>query len=267
MERAGEHMHAFVNAFSKVSPCRWSCVSPGRFCWDQPSGKCWMARSWSVTNMTTFIPARLVGAHAPARPRREAAEPEGPRGRRRSLEEPPAGDVPRRLFRFPPRQLPVHDAPRFVGAAEVWGSERIELGELLLPAGNPSDPGWSNAAEGRFGPRHPLGDRPAMTRAPTIALNDGRPMPRLGVGTWPMDDAEAERAVGAAIEVGYRLIDTAARYANERGVGRAVAAAAVPREELFVTTKLRGSQHGHERRWPASRRAARAWGSTTSTCT
>lgn len=92
-----------------------------------------------------------------------------------------------------------------------------------------------------------LGDRAAaMTPAPTIALNDGRAMPRLGLGTWPMDDAEAERAVGAAIEAGYRLIDTAARYGNERGVGRAVAAAAVPREELFVTTKLRGSQHGHD---------------------
>jgi len=85
-----------------------------------------------------------------------------------------------------------------------------------------------------------------MVPAPTIALNDGRPMPRLGLGTWPMDDPEAERAVGAAIEAGYRLIDTAARYGNERGVGRAVAAAAVPRGELFVTTKLRGSQHGRD---------------------
>ena len=53
-------------------------------------------------------------------------------------------------------------------------------------------------------------------------------------------------AVGAAIEAGYRMIDTAARYGNERGVGRAVAAAAVPREELFVVTKLRGSQQGYE---------------------
>ena len=75
VERAGEHMHAFVNAFSKVTPCRSSCVSPGRFCWDQPSGKCWMARSWSVMNMTTFIPARLAGGFAAARRR-------PPRGRR-----------------------------------------------------------------------------------------------------------------------------------------------------------------------------------------
>ena len=85
-----------------------------------------------------------------------------------------------------------------------------------------------------------------MTPAPTIELNDGRAMPRLGLGTWPMDDEEAEVAVRAAIEGGYRMIDTAARYGNERGVGRAVAAASVPREELFVVTKLRGSQQGYE---------------------
>jgi 2,5-diketo-D-gluconate reductase A len=85
-----------------------------------------------------------------------------------------------------------------------------------------------------------------MTTVPTIALNDGRRMPRAGLGTWPMGDAEAERAIRAAIPLGYRLIDTAARYGNERGVGRAVAAAPVPREDLFVTTKLRGAQHGYE---------------------
>jgi diketogulonate reductase-like aldo/keto reductase len=82
--------------------------------------------------------------------------------------------------------------------------------------------------------------------APTIELNDGRAMPRLGLGTWPMDDGEAESAVGEAIELGYRMVDTAARYGNERGVGRAVAAARVPRDELFVVTKLRGAQQGHD---------------------
>jgi 2,5-diketo-D-gluconate reductase A len=69
-------------------------------------------------------------------------------------------------------------------------------------------------------------------------------MPRLGLGTWPMDDREAEAAVAEAIELGYRMVDTAARYGNERGVGRAVAASRVPREELCVVTKLRGSQQG-----------------------
>jgi diketogulonate reductase-like aldo/keto reductase len=59
-----------------------------------------------------------------------------------------------------------------------------------------------------------------------------------------MDDREAEAAVAEAIELGYRMVDTAARYGNERGMGRAVAASRVPREELFVVTKLRGSQQG-----------------------
>jgi diketogulonate reductase-like aldo/keto reductase len=77
-------------------------------------------------------------------------------------------------------------------------------------------------------------------------LSDGRPMPRLGLGTWPMDDGEARQAVTHAVSLGYRLIDTAASYGNEAGVGSAVAEASVAREELFVTTKLRGSQHGYD---------------------
>ncbi|WUA47937.1 aldo/keto reductase [Streptomyces sp. NBC_00273] len=63
-------------------------------------------------------------------------------------------------------------------------------------------------------------------------------MPQLGYGVWQVPDAEAERAVGTALEVGYRSIDTAAIYRNEKGTGKAVAASGLPREELFVTTKL-----------------------------
>nr|WP_203592023.1 MULTISPECIES: aldo/keto reductase [unclassified Streptomyces] len=77
-------------------------------------------------------------------------------------------------------------------------------------------------------------------------MNDGTTIPALGLGTWPMDDAEAERAVTTALETGYRLIDTAANYRNETGVGRAVARAGVPREEIVVTTKLPGRHHGYE---------------------
>ena len=80
----------------------------------------------------------------------------------------------------------------------------------------------------------------------TVMLADGRPMPRLGLGTWPMDDNEARQAVTHAVSLGYRLIDTAAAYGNEAGVGAAVAQAGVPREDLFVTTKLRGSHHGYD---------------------
>ncbi|MGX1679552.1 aldo/keto reductase [Streptomyces althioticus] len=85
-----------------------------------------------------------------------------------------------------------------------------------------------------------------MTSIPQHTLNDGTVIPALGLGTWPMDDAEAERAVTTALEAGYRLIDTAANYRNETGVGRAVAGAGFPREEIVVTTKLPGRHHGYE---------------------
>ncbi|AJP00428.1 aldo/keto reductase [Streptomyces cyaneogriseus subsp. noncyanogenus] len=85
-----------------------------------------------------------------------------------------------------------------------------------------------------------------MISIPTHTLNDGTALPALGLGTWPMDDAEAERAVHGALELGYRLIDTAANYRNETGVGRAVARSDVPREEIVVTTKLPGRHHGYE---------------------
>ncbi|MDX3537709.1 aldo/keto reductase [Streptomyces sp. MB09-01] len=71
-------------------------------------------------------------------------------------------------------------------------------------------------------------------------------MPQLGFGVWQVPDAEAEHAVGTALEAGYRSIDTAAVYGNEKGTGKAVAASGVPREELFVTTKL---WNGPKRRW------------------
>lgn len=82
--------------------------------------------------------------------------------------------------------------------------------------------------------------------APTVATLDGRAVPQLGLGTWPLDDDEAYAAVGVALEQGYRLIDSAARYDNEAGVGRAVADSDVPRDEIVVTTKLPGAQHGYE---------------------
>jgi diketogulonate reductase-like aldo/keto reductase len=69
-------------------------------------------------------------------------------------------------------------------------------------------------------------------------------MPVLGVGVGELSDDEAERAVSAALEIGCRLIDTAAAYGNEAGVGRAIAASGIPRAELFVTTKLATADHG-----------------------
>ncbi|MFL6101120.1 MAG: aldo/keto reductase [Actinomycetales bacterium] len=78
----------------------------------------------------------------------------------------------------------------------------------------------------------------------TVRLGHGAVLPRLGFGTSPMNDRDAERAVTAAIEAGYRLVDTAENYGNEAGVGRAVRASGLPRDELFVTTKFNRRWHG-----------------------
>ncbi|HET9383279.1 MAG TPA: aldo/keto reductase [Streptomyces sp.] len=84
------------------------------------------------------------------------------------------------------------------------------------------------------------------SKVPSITLNNGVEMPQLGYGVWQVPDDEAETAVAAALEAGYRSIDTAAIYGNEEGTGRAVAASGIPREELFVTTKLWNSDQGYE---------------------
>ncbi len=86
---------------------------------------------------------------------------------------------------------------------------------------------------------------------PSIALNDENTMPVLGVGVGELSDDEAERAVSAALEIGCRLIDTAAAYGNEAGVGRAIAASGIPRAELFVTTKLATADQGFATAPPA----------------
>jgi diketogulonate reductase-like aldo/keto reductase len=72
----------------------------------------------------------------------------------------------------------------------------------------------------------------------TYRLSNGVEIPRLGLGTWFIDDGEAAEAVRAAVEIGYRNIDTAQAYGNERGVGEGVRTAGVSRDELFVSTKL-----------------------------
>ena len=79
---------------------------------------------------------------------------------------------------------------------------------------------------------------------PSIALNDENTMPVLGLGVAEISEEETERAVSAALEVGCRLIDTAAAYGNEAAVGRAIAASGIPRAELFVTTKLATPDQG-----------------------
>jgi 2,5-diketo-D-gluconate reductase A len=79
---------------------------------------------------------------------------------------------------------------------------------------------------------------------PSIALNDENTMPVIGLGVAELTEEETERAVSTALEIGYRLIDTASVYGNEAAVGRAIAASGIPRAELFVTTKVANADHG-----------------------
>ncbi|MFF4345203.1 aldo/keto reductase [Kitasatospora sp. NPDC001540] len=84
------------------------------------------------------------------------------------------------------------------------------------------------------------------TTIPNVTLNNGVRMPQLGFGVFQVPDEETTAAVAAALEAGYRSVDTAAVYGNERGVGKALAASGLPREELFVTTKLWNADQGHD---------------------
>jgi 2,5-diketo-D-gluconate reductase A len=82
---------------------------------------------------------------------------------------------------------------------------------------------------------------------PTLPLNDGRAMPQIGLGTASLKDDQIAPVVVAAIEAGYRHVDTAYRYGNQRGVGRGIRESGVDRAELFVTTKLDGEFQGDDR--------------------
>ncbi|GAA1360902.1 aldo/keto reductase [Catellatospora chokoriensis] len=82
---------------------------------------------------------------------------------------------------------------------------------------------------------------------PDVTLNNGVLMPQLGFGVWQVDDDAAEHAVTTALEAGYRSIDTAKIYGNEQGVGRALRASGLPREQLFVTTKLWNTEHQYDK--------------------
>jgi 2,5-diketo-D-gluconate reductase A len=82
---------------------------------------------------------------------------------------------------------------------------------------------------------------------PSIPLNTGAGIPQLGLGTWPLDDAEVADAVEAAAALGYRHIDTATKYGNEAGVADGIRRSGIDRAEFFVTTKLDGAFQGGDR--------------------
>jgi 2,5-diketo-D-gluconate reductase A len=85
-----------------------------------------------------------------------------------------------------------------------------------------------------------------MPYIPSLPLNDGHAIPQLGLGVWQIPNEQTAAAVRAAVDAGYRSIDTAAIYHNEAGVGEAVRAAPVPREALFVTTKVWNERQGFD---------------------
>jgi 2,5-diketo-D-gluconate reductase A len=85
-----------------------------------------------------------------------------------------------------------------------------------------------------------------MTAVPSVPLHNGVAIPQLGLGTARLPDEETRRIVGEALDVGYRFVDTAASYENERGVGQGIADSGLPREQVFVSTKLRGRDQGYD---------------------
>ena len=85
-----------------------------------------------------------------------------------------------------------------------------------------------------------------MTRSPLLPLNDGHSIPQLGLGVYKVEDALAADTVQVALEAGYRHVDTAALYENERGVGLGLARSGLPREDVFVTTKVWNDRHGYD---------------------
>lgn len=94
-----------------------------------------------------------------------------------------------------------------------------------------------------------------MSNMQTVKLNNGVEMPILGFGVYQIPAADTERVVSEALEVGYRSLDTAAAYLNEEAVGRAIKSSGIPREELFVTTKLWIQDAGEERAKKAFQRS------------
>ncbi|WP_066588213.1 aldo/keto reductase [Cellulomonas timonensis] len=87
----------------------------------------------------------------------------------------------------------------------------------------------------------------APALVPNVALLDGTSIPQLGFGVFKVDDDAAEAAVAHALAAGYRLIDTAKLYGNEAGVGRAVRASDIPRDDVYVTTKVWNTDQGREK--------------------
>lgn len=94
----------------------------------------------------------------------------------------------------------------------------------------------------------------------TFTLSDGTLIPKIGLGTWLLDDAQAKAAVVEAVKVGYRMVDTAQAYGNEAGVGDGVRACGVPRDQLFIASKVPPSTRPMHRLWIPSTPRCPPWG-------
>ena len=99
-----------------------------------------------------------------------------------------------------------------------------------------------------------------MTTVPTLTLNDGRVIPQLGYGVLYVPPEQTAEAVTTALSAGYRLIDTAQGYENEEGVGEALRRSGLPRDEIFITTKLTNSKHGTDKAMRAFEESLRKLG-------
>ena len=101
---------------------------------------------------------------------------------------------------------------------------------------------------------------------PTLTLNNGVELPALGLGVFQTPADETRDAVRAALDAGYRHIDTAAAYGNEREVGEAILASGLDRSDVFLETKIWISDYGYEETLHGSRRAPASSASSRSTC-
>jgi diketogulonate reductase-like aldo/keto reductase len=99
-----------------------------------------------------------------------------------------------------------------------------------------------------------------MADVPTVTLNSGHEMPQLGFGVFKVPAEQTADIVRSALDAGYRSIDTAAMYGNEEGVGRAIAESDVPRDQIFVTTKLNNDAHGYDQALAAFEQSRRKLG-------
>ncbi len=101
---------------------------------------------------------------------------------------------------------------------------------------------------------------PPLPLSPVLPLNDGHSIPQLGLGVYKVADHSAADTVRIALEAGYRHVDTAALYRNEKGVGEGIRQSGIPRDELFVTTKVWNDRHGYDETLRAFDESLRALG-------